>query len=153
MNQDFTYLLRVRYLECDAQKVVFNGRYADYVDIALGEYMRALWGDYANIIEQGVDFQVVSLTINWKAPAQFDHILAVQVRSGRIGNTSFTAQCDFYNYKTKQPVASAEITYVMVSATEFTKMPIPDDMRAKIEKGAPGVVVDHAGANVGQASN
>jgi len=30
----FTLYLRVRYGECDAQKVVFNARYADYVDVA-----------------------------------------------------------------------------------------------------------------------
>ncbi len=149
MEQTFTYLLRVRYLECDAQKVVFNGRYADYVDIAVGEYMRAIWGDYENIISQGLDFQVVSLTINWKGPAHFDDILAVKVHPSRIGNTSFTFQCEFYNYKNHRAVATAEITYVMVSATEFTKIPIPNDIREKIEKGAPSVLVDHAGADTG----
>ena len=46
MTNDFCYLLRVRYSECDAQKVVFNGRYSDYVDIAAGEFTRAIWGDY-----------------------------------------------------------------------------------------------------------
>ena len=28
----FRYYLRVRYIECDAQKVVFNSRYSEYVD-------------------------------------------------------------------------------------------------------------------------
>ena len=31
----FRYYLRVRYIECDAQKVVFNSRYGEYViDVA-----------------------------------------------------------------------------------------------------------------------
>ena len=33
MASRFRYYLRVRYGECDAQKVVFNARYADYVDL------------------------------------------------------------------------------------------------------------------------
>jgi len=31
----FRYYLRVRYVECDAQKVVFNSRYAEYVDVSV----------------------------------------------------------------------------------------------------------------------
>ena len=38
----FTCYLRVRYGECDAQKVVFNSRYGDYVDVAVNEFLRAL---------------------------------------------------------------------------------------------------------------
>lgn len=149
MNNPFSYLLRVRYLECDAQKVVFNGRYADYVDIAVSEYMRVLWGDYDEILSKGLDFQVVSLTINWKGPARFDDILAVSVQNARIGNTSFTLQVEFHNYKSQKHIASAEITYVMVSATEYKKVPLTDEMREKLEKGAPGVIIDHAGAMAG----
>ena len=37
MSGHFRYYLRVRYGECDAQKVVFNARYADYIDLATTE--------------------------------------------------------------------------------------------------------------------
>jgi acyl-CoA thioester hydrolase len=37
----FRYYLRVRYSECDSQKVVFNARYGEYVDLAVTEYVRA----------------------------------------------------------------------------------------------------------------
>jgi acyl-CoA thioesterase FadM len=40
----FRYLLRVRYGECDAQKIVYNARYGDYVDLAATEFLRAIWG-------------------------------------------------------------------------------------------------------------
>ena len=33
MALPFRYYLRVRYIECDAQKVVFNSRYSEYVDV------------------------------------------------------------------------------------------------------------------------
>ena len=41
MTQRFRYYLRVRYQECDAQKVVFNARYGDYIDLACIEFLRA----------------------------------------------------------------------------------------------------------------
>ena len=74
MKPAFTFLLRVRYSECDAQKVVFNARYAEYVDIAATEFMRAIWGGYDHLLERGIDFQVVNLNINWLASAHFDEV-------------------------------------------------------------------------------
>jgi len=35
MKEEFCYLLRVRYAECDAQKVVFNAKYVEYIDMLL----------------------------------------------------------------------------------------------------------------------
>jgi len=143
--KNFTHLLRVRYSECDAQKIVFNGKYAEFVDIAATEFTRAVWGNYNDILAMGVDSQVVNLTISWKAPSTFDDVLAIEVIAGRIGNSSYTLAFEIRNHVTGVEIASAEIVYVMVSATEFIKMTIPADLRQKLETGAPGVVINHAG--------
>ena len=145
MNKEFQYLLRVRYAECDSQKVVFNGKYVEYIDIAVTEFVRVTLGDYNELIEKGIDYQVVSVTVNWKAPAHFDEVLAISVQILKMGNTSFTLQIGFYNYDTKAIVATGEITYVLVDPKEHTKMIIPPDMRGVLEEGASGVVVNHAG--------
>ena len=42
MREPFRYYLRVRYNECDAQRVVFNGHYGTYVDMAVTECENAL---------------------------------------------------------------------------------------------------------------
>ena len=145
MDENFKLLLRVRYCECDAQQVVFNARYGDYVDIAMTEFMRHLFGGYTAMLEQGIDNQVVRLAIDWKASARFDDVLAISVATARIGNTSFTLQLHFVNYATGAAVATAEITYVLVSAENYTKIPVPDEMREKLTHGAPNVVINHAG--------
>ncbi len=148
MNNEFKYLLRVRYAECDAQKVVFNGKYVEYIDIAVTEFMRVTIGNYKDLIASGVDYQVVSVTVNWKAPAHFDEVLAITIQHQRIGNTSFTLEIGFYNYETEMIVATGQITYVIVDAKEHTKMVIPSNMRTILEKGAPGIVVNHAGVSL-----
>jgi acyl-CoA thioester hydrolase len=127
-----------------AQKVVFNGRYVDYIDIAVTEFMRVIWGNYDDILSNGIDNQVVNLSINWKAPAHFDEIIAILVKPIKIGTSSYSLQVDFYNYKSSTIIASAEIVYVMVNATQHNKMDIPQDMRKQLEKGAPGIKIDHA---------
>lgn len=146
--KDFTHLLRVRYSECDAQKIVFNGKYAEFVDIAATEFTRAIWGHYNDVLAMGVDSQVVNLNISWKAPSAFDDVLAIEVKAGRIGNSSYTLAFNIVNYASGAEIATAEIVYVMVSATEFSKMTIPSELKRKLEQGAPGVVINHAGVEL-----
>ncbi len=144
MSDAFRYLLRVRYGECDAQQVVFNARYADYVDIAGNEFMRALWGDYANLLKQDIDLQVVRYEIDWQAPARFDDILSVSVACERVGNTSFHLRFSFYRYGEQPLLARAGIVYVLFQPSSGEKLPVPAEMRTLLERGAPGQCVDHA---------
>lgn len=142
----FTYLLRVRYYECDAQQVVFNARYGDYVDTAATEFFRALFGDYRNLLAASMDTQVVRQLIEWQAPARFDDVVAIQVTTERVGNTSFQLNLALSRHGSDELLARCEMVYVLVDAQAFTKMAIPDDVRSKLESGAPGVTTDHAGA-------
>ncbi len=145
MSQAFTHYLRVRYAECDAQQVVFNAKYAEYADIAATEFMRHVWGDYQALLNQGIDNQVVSLTINWQAPARFDDVLAIKVAVGHIGNTSYSLEMQLSRYPDGQAIAEAKVTYVFVSAESYTKTSIPSALRAQLQRGAPGQITNHAG--------
>lgn len=149
MTDPFRYFLRVRYSECDAQKVVFNSRYVDYVDAAMTEFTRVIWGNYNDLLARGIDNQVVSLKIDWKAPARFDDVVAISVRPARVGNSSYTLTLDFYQHESGRHLATVEAVYVMVSAEGLAKMAIPESMRERLERGAPGVRVDHSGSNLG----
>ena len=141
----FRYRFRVRYNECDAQRVVFNARYADYVDLAMTEFMRALGRDYLALLARGLDNQVVKLTLEWQGPAHFDEVLEARVEAIRLGRTSFTIGFDIVRAADDTPVCRAEAVYVMMSGEPLAKTPIPDDLRERFEQGAPGVVIDHAG--------
>lgn len=142
----FTYLLRVRYSECDAQKIVFNGKYTEFLDVASTEFIRAIWGDFNEISAIGIDNQVVNLNISWKAPSAFDDVLSISVNASHIGNSSYTLSFNIVNYKTGTEIANAEIVYVMVDATAFTKKSIPEELKQKLQQGAPNLIVNHAGA-------
>jgi acyl-CoA thioester hydrolase len=141
----FRFRLRVRYGECDAQGVVFNARYADFVDISVNEYIRTLFGDYQHLLDQDLDIQVVSLTVNWKAPAKFDDVLEARIRAGRIGNTSFRLHLEFFRYGDGAFIADADVTYVLIQPSVMSKVTIPDRIRELLDKGAPGALISHAG--------
>ncbi|MBD9415768.1 acyl-CoA thioesterase [Pseudomonas sp. PDM16] len=145
MTQPFRLLLRVRYGECDAQQVVFNARYGDYVDVAATEFYRAVFGSYQALLEQGLDSQVVRMVTDWSAPARFDDVLQLEASTLRLGNSSFTLQVDIRRHSDQAAIARSEITYVMVDAQAFTKTPIPEVIRAQLERGAPDVTVNQAG--------
>lgn len=144
MSDRFHYYLRVRYAECDAQKVVFNARYGDYVDLAVTEFLGALGFRYS-MVTGDFDYQVVKLTIVWKASARFDQVLDIAVRSTRQGNTSFTLLTEFRIAGEESVIATAETVYVLVDAKTLAKTPLPARLREALERGAPGAVVDHAG--------
>lgn len=141
----FRLLLRVRFGECDMQGVVFNPRYFDYVDVAITEYLRVIWGGIHDLLRRDVDTQAVRQSIDWKAPARADDVLTIMMDTARIGTTSFTIHCEFRHFESGTLIARAESVYVMVSAKRHTKTAISADDRAKLEKGAPGVVLDLAG--------
>jgi acyl-CoA thioester hydrolase len=147
-SQKFQVLLRVRYAECDAQHVVFNSRYGDYVDVAATEFMRVLFGGYDQLLAQGIDNQVVRLTTNWQSPARFDDVLAISVETIYIGNTSYSLGLEFREYFSQREIATAEITYVLVSPREHQKMPIPDFFRGELLAGAAGKMMNFSGVDV-----
>jgi len=144
MSDRFRYYVRVRYGECDAQKVVFNARYADYVDLSTTEFLRAL-GFGEALINGTFDYQLVKLTLEWKAPARFDQVLELTCYAKQLGNTSFTVATEFRIAGEEPILVMAETVYVLVEAGTLRKMPLPADLRAALQSGAPGAITDHAG--------
>lgn len=141
----FRYRFRVRYNECDAQRVVFNARYADYVDLAMTEFMRALGCGYVDLLARGLDNQVVRLVLDWRAPARFDDVLEARVRVARLGRTSFTLAHEIAHADSGDLLCIAEAVYVLMTTEPFAKTPLPDDLRAALADGAGGALIDQSG--------
>ena len=143
----FRYYLRVRYIECDAQKVVFNSRYAEYVDVSVTEFLRAA-GIQHEFVHGDLDFQLVKQTVEWKAPARYDQVLELSVAPKHLGNTSFTLATAFRIVDPPgdgRAIVTVETVYVLVDAKTLTKMPLPDRIRAALQGRAAGLETDHAG--------
>jgi acyl-CoA thioester hydrolase len=143
MTAPFRYYLRVRYIECDAQKVVFNSRYGEYVDVSINEFLRAA-GVLPEFTDGHLDFQLVKQTVEWKAPARFDQVLELSIAVSRLGTTSFTVGTEFRIAGADRLIAAVETVYVLVDGRTLTKLPLPDWLRAALQHQAAGRVTDHA---------
>lgn len=140
----FVYYLRTRYIECDAQKVVFNSRYGEYTDVAVSEFIRAI--GYGEEMKTGeFDVQLVKQTTQWRAPARYDDVLEISVQTSHIGNTSFTLFAEFRIAGQENVIATVETVYVHVDHKTLQKKPLLDQRREALQRGAPGVAIDHAG--------
>jgi acyl-CoA thioester hydrolase len=144
MSLPFIYRLRVRYHECDGQKIVFNARYAEYIDIAALEYSRQLFGS-VDSRTGGIDWRLVQQSLQWKSPAHFDDVLDVQVQTKSLGTTSFCLVADVVRPKDGVLLVSAETTYVVYDEATASKAPIPEHARASLGAGALGFVTDCSG--------
>ena len=131
-KSDFRFMtkIRVRWMECDGQGIVYNGAYLDYLEIGQAEYYRNL-GFAIYIIPQSgyFDFVVVKSTQEFKAPAKVDEIIELHVRVSNIGNTSLTLNLEIYAEGNDRLLTSIETVYVGYNtATESTR-PVPDAIR------------------------
>jgi acyl-CoA thioester hydrolase len=124
--------LRVRFSECDAQNVVFNARYADYVDVASTEYMRYLVGGYQRLVERGFSTQVVNLNIDWFAPAVFDEVLLLTMSCANIGTSSFSLTCSIKRLSDHTKIAKASVVYCVLDDVKAVKTVIPEDIRTSL---------------------
>jgi len=145
LSAAFCYYLRVRYQECDAQHVVFNARYGDFIDLACFEFLRAALPSPTACSDGSFETQTVRQLVEWKGSARFDDVLAVSVRTSRVGSTSFTLNFEIRRTGEEQVLATCETTYVHVDKASYSKRPIAPQMRAALERGAAGKSVDHAG--------
>ena len=145
MTTPFRYYLRVRYQECDAQHVVFNSRYGDYIDQACFEFQRAALPSPHDAMDGTFEIQTVRQVVEWKRPARFDDVLEVSVRTGRLGSTSFVLNFEIRRAGEPDVLVTSDTTYVHVDAKTWTKREIEPRMRAALEAGAAGKAVDHAG--------
>jgi acyl-CoA thioester hydrolase len=140
----FRYYLRVRYQECDAQHVVFNARYGEYIDLACFEFLRAALPRPTDAMDGTFESQTVRQVVEWKRPARFDDVLEISVRPGRIGSTSFVLNFEIRRAGEAEPLVTSETIYVHVDPRTWTKREIEPAMRAALEAAATGKAVDHA---------
>lgn len=122
--------LRVRWMECDAQGIVYNGAYMDYLEVGQSEYYRNLGFSIYMVGQRGFfDTAVVKTTLEFKAPARVDEMLDLYVKVGDFGNTSFRLEMEIYKQDSDTVVATITGVYVGFDAPSGTSRRVPDEVR------------------------
>ena len=137
----FFHRLRVRWVEVDMQKIVFNGHYLMYFDTAVADYWRALALPYeaAMHLLEG-DLFVKKSSLEYHASARYDDVLDVGMMCSRVGNSSmlFTGGI----FRGNEMLITGELLYVFADPATQKSKPVPTALRtmfADFEAGAPMV--------------
>ena len=128
----FSALTRVGFSDTDAQGIVYYGRYLPYFDHARVEYQRELG---LLVVALGpCEFVMRASHVVYEAPARFDDLLEVFVRTRRLGRTSITDEYAVYRVEDDVLMCTAEETLVLVDLAERRPAPIPEEYRRPVEE-------------------
>jgi acyl-CoA thioester hydrolase len=139
----FSAFTRVGFSDTDAQGIVYYGRYLPYFDQARVEYERHL--GLLDLDLRPEEFVMRASSVVYEAPARFDDLLEVFVRTKRIGRSSMANEYRAYRVDDDLLMCAAEQTLVLVSVADRRPTAIPDAYRetvagfegADVELGVP----------------
>ncbi|MCH8180889.1 MAG: YbgC/FadM family acyl-CoA thioesterase [Proteobacteria bacterium] len=135
----FHHRLRVRWVEVDAQQVVFNGHYLTYLDVAVSEFWRTVGLPYPDAMRHvGGDIFVRRNTLAYHAPARLDDWLDIGMRCERIGTSSITLNWAVWSQG--RLLVTGEVVYVFTDLASGRSAPVPASLRAPLdahEQGQP----------------
>ncbi len=122
--------LRVRWSEVDAQHIVFNGHYLNYIDSAISAYWRALALPYeASLQALGGEMSVRKASLDYLASARYDDLLSIGIRCKHLGTSSM--QMEAAVFRGAELLVQGELVYVFAQAQ--SPKPLPSALRELIE--------------------
>ena len=123
----FSAYARVGFSDTDAQGIVYYGRYLPYFDLARVEYLRHL--GLLDLVLGEREFVMRASNVVYEAPARFDDLLEVFVRTKRIGRSSIASEYAAYRVDDDVLMCTAEQTLVLIGLGDRRPTPIADDYR------------------------
>ena len=121
---------RVRWMECDAQGIVFNGAYLGYLELSTAEYWRNLGIGIYHLPRSGYfDLAVVKTTIEFRSPALVDEMVEAYVNVARIGNSSMDMRMELWRPAPETLLTAIDAVYVGYDAATRTSRRVPDTFR------------------------
>lgn len=143
-RQDFRFFhrLRVRWVEVDMQKIVFNAHYLMYFDTAMADYWRALALPYEEAMRQlGGDVYTRKASIEYHGSARFDDRLDVALKCTRVGNSSMVFSGAIF--RGDEWLIGCELVYVFADPASQTAKAVPDALRSLLTRYEHGAAMAH----------
>jgi acyl-CoA thioester hydrolase len=141
MNPIYSHRVQVRFRDCDPLGHANHAVYLTFLEQARFSHWRDLWGfESFAVAEGGPGVILARAEIDYRAQVRPGDVLEVRIGLAGIGRTSFTYDYEVVDAQNRV-VATAKTVQVMFDYTASKPVPIPDDIRAKLEgraAGAPG---------------
>jgi acyl-CoA thioester hydrolase len=134
MNFPVELRLPVLWGYMDAMGHVNNTVYFRFFESARVEYMSSM-GLFARQDERDEVVPILASTkCDYKIPLTYPDEVLIRARTTKVGNTSFTQAYEIYSTAQAAVSATGEGIIVCVDRKSGKPVPVPDDVRAAIEK-------------------
>jgi tol-pal system-associated acyl-CoA thioesterase len=132
VHHPFAWPQRVYFRDTDAGGMVFHANYLCFMECARTELLQSLGFDLGEMARRDhLLFVVHSAQIAYHRPALLNDLLAVTARVTRIGR----ARLEFEQTVKRgdEALASAKLTLACVSARSHKPVPVPEEIRKRLE--------------------
>ena len=126
----FEHELEVRFRDCDGLGHVNNAVYLTYLEQA----RFAFWQRLTGVSGIPRSFILARVECDYRVQATAGDRLVVRLRVTAVGKSSFTFEYEIVNARTREVVATARTVQVMYDYQAGRSIPIPDDIRARLER-------------------
>jgi YbgC/YbaW family acyl-CoA thioester hydrolase len=131
---------RIEFGDTDMAGIVHFANFFRYMESAETEFLRSL--GFSVSYKDGdkrFGFPRVSTSCDFFKPARFEDVLDVAVTVERIGTKSVTYRFEFTLKGESVAIGHITAVYCLELGHVFQSLEITDDIRAKMEEGAPPV--------------
>lgn len=129
----YTYQTSVKLHDTDAAGVLFFANYFRLTHEAYESFMASVGFDFYHIIHQAEYIVlIVHAECDFKRPLYVGNKVAVEIRAGNIGKTSFTLNYTVVD-EPGNVVASGNSVHVCVDKPGFNSVVLPEGLRSALE--------------------
>lgn len=127
---------KLRFADCDPARIAFYPRYFEMLNGIVEDWFEAMgWGFGELHLKRDVGIPTRRLEADFLKPSYLGDMLDLELSVLKVGRTSVDLETRFrcgeeLRWKVKQ-------TLVLVDMTQAKAVPWPDDLRKKLEGGAP----------------
>ena len=130
----FIYQTKVKLHDTDAAGVLFFANQFKMVHDAYEAMLESIGYGFDEIIRnKDYFFPIVRAEGDYRSPLRVGDQIEIQVKIEKLGQTSIIFSYTLLNPK-QQVVGTARTVHVGVNKKTYQKIPIPPDLRAKLEK-------------------
>lgn len=133
MAKVFRRVVNVHWGDCDVAGIVYYPRFFDMINGLTEDWFKEELGtSYAELMRMHhVGFPTVRVNCDFLIPCQFGEDIELSLFVTSLGRTSLAL--DFRGQVGGRPCLRAVHTLVMMSKDTYSAVPIPEELRARIE--------------------
>jgi len=130
----FTYQTKIKLHETDAAGLLFFSNQFKIIHDAYESLLESIGFGFADLIRNKDYFlPIVHTEADYKAPMFVGDLIEIRVKVSQVGKTSFTFSYELRDAADKL-TGTAQTVHVTMDKASRSKIPLPSDMRSKIEE-------------------